>query len=73
MNLQGEKECEYWECLCVGKPWLELLADRFLLLLLLLLMPKLFVQNFLRAHSFCFLNKEQISTLLLSPQLAGVF
>ena len=31
---------------CVlGEHWLELLADRFLLLLLLLLMPKLFVHE----------------------------
>ena len=40
MHLSGEKECECWECLCVGEPWLELLADH-VQLLLLMMMPTL--------------------------------
>ena len=40
MSVEGEREreYEYWECLFVGNPWLELLADRVQLLLLLLLL-----------------------------------
>ena len=55
---------------CVlGEPWLELLADRPVLLL----MPKLFVclRNFSEACLFSFLNKGRFSTL--SPQSAKVF
>jgi len=30
MYVEGESVCECWECLFVGEPWLELLADRVL-------------------------------------------
>ena len=45
---RGERVREYWKCLFVGEPWLELLANRvqLLLLLLLLLMPKLDNETF---------------------------
>ena len=38
MYVEGEREYEHWECLFVGKPWLELLADRVQLLPLVLLL-----------------------------------
>ena len=59
---------------CVlGEPWLELLAKRFLLLLLLLRQRNFSVrtETFLGAGVFCFLNTGQNSTL--SPQSANVF
>ena len=76
MYVEGERECvcEYWECLFVDEPWLELLADRLLLLLLLLLRDQYFSvrpESFLGAEAFYFLNEVHISTL--SPQSADVF
>ena len=51
-------------CVCVlGEPWLELLADRFLL------RQRNFSvrpESFLEAIMFCFLNKWQISTLFIA-------
>ena len=59
----------------LGEPWLELLADRFLLLLLLLLLRQgnfsVRPETFLGAGEFCFLNEGRNSTL--SPQSAEVF
>ena len=59
---------------CVlDEPWLELLAYRVLLLLLLLRQRNFSVrpETFLGAGIFCFLNKGRNSTL--SPQSADVF
>ena len=58
---------------CVlGEPWLELLADRLLLLLLLMrCVTETLLSNFSEARLFCFLNKARFSTLSL--QSAGFF
>ena len=56
---QRESVCKCWECLFVGKPRLELLADRVLLLLLLFLLRP---RNFAGMRMFCFLNIGQFST-----------
>ena len=56
---KGRKSVSVGSVCVLGEPWLELLADRFLLLLLLLRKQKDSVppETFLGADTFCFLNK----------------
>ena len=62
----GEKECECWECLCVGQALVRVTSRSF---------PTAAAapepETFLRARLFRFLNKEHFSTS--SPQSGGVF
>ena len=69
---KGRKSVSVGSVCVLGEPWLELLADRVLLLLLLrqrnFSVPP---ETFLGAGIFCFLDRGQNSAL--SPQLADVF
>ena len=71
--VRGEKVCvSVGSVYVLGEPWLELLADRVLLLLMLLRQRNFSVrpETFLGAGKICFLNKRQKSTL--STQSADV-
>ena len=58
-----ERVCEYLECLFVGEPWLELLADHVQLLLLRAAAPV--SVKLLRGTCVLFPGKRALSTFLL--------